>query len=119
MVHTVVGVFRHSGDADMAATQLRDEFILGTEELDVLGEAEWQGMTPPAPEGIAAWVVSFATAGLGNERSVEDPLGKRWIDKLWDGRTLVVARSGDPEKATMMAKEMQSLGAERIDLLPH
>jgi len=115
--NTVVGVFRHSGDADMAATHLRDEFILGAEELDILGEADWPVITPPAPEGIAAWVVSFATAGLPNEQSVEDPLGKRWIDQLWQGRTLVIARSGDLEKVNMMAKELRSLGAERIDVL--
>jgi hypothetical protein len=115
--HTVVGVFRHSGDADLAATQLRDEYILGTAELDVLGEADWPELTPPAPEGIAGWVVSFATAGIAHEQADDDPLGKRWIDKLWDGRTMVIARSGDPEKATMMAKELRTMGAERVDLL--
>lgn len=118
MGHTIIGVFRHSGDADLAAAQLREEFALEADELDIIGQAEWDNLTPPAPEGTSAWLVAAGTAmvtGAGDE----DPIGKRWGDKVWQGETLVVARVNDPETASAVAREMNVTGAYRVDLLPH
>lgn len=119
MGHTVIGVFDHSGDADLAAAHLRDEYTLAADELDVLGETEWENLTPPAPEGVNAWLIAAFTGGLVAGRGDEDPVGKRWGDQLWQGNTLVVARSFDPEVATAMAAEMHRVGAQRVDILPH
>lgn len=120
MAHTVIGLFTDSGDADIAAAHLRTEFALASDELDILGEAEWDNLTPPAPEGTAGWLLA-ATTGIGLQAGLgdEDPIGKRWIDQLWEGKTLVVARSNDPDIATEITREMRSLGADRVDLLPH
>lgn len=118
MAHTVVGVFEDSGDADVAAAHLRTEFALAADELDILGSAEWEDMTPPAPEGTAGWLLAATTGiGLAAPSGADDPLGKRWSDQLWEGRTLVVARSNDPDIAAALAKEMRFAGADRVDLL--
>jgi len=119
MGHTVIGVFDHSGDADLAAAHLRDEYTLAADELDVIGEAEWDNLTPPAPEGATAWLLASFSGGMVAGRGDEDPIGKRWGDRLWHGETLVVARSGDPEVAEAMASEMRRTGARRIDIMPH
>jgi hypothetical protein len=117
--HTIVGVFRHSGDADLAAAHLREEYALEADELDVIGQAEWDNLTPPAPGDTEAWVVAALTGGLSTASGDEDPIGKRWGDKVWQGETLVVARTYDPETAQAIAREMRITGADRIDLLPH
>lgn len=118
MSHTVIGIFRHSGDADMAATHLRDEYTLDADELDIIGEAEWENLTPPAPDGLSAWALASGfgiVAGLGDE----DPIGKRWADQVYQGNTMVVARSNDPDVAQSIARAMRETGADRVDLLPH
>ena len=117
MGHTVIGIFRHSGDADMAAAYLRDEYTLDADELDIIGEAEWDHLTPPAPEGLSAWALASgfgSVAGLGGE----DPIGKRWADQVYEGKTMVVARSNDPDTARSIARAMRETGADRVDLLP-
>lgn len=122
MGHTVIGVFFHSGDADLAAAHLREEYALEAGELDVIGQPEWDNLTPPAPDGVGTgYAVAPAVnlglrgAGMGDE----DPIGKRWGDKVVQGQTLVVCRTGDPELAVAMAKELRVTGAHRVDLLPH
>lgn len=118
MGYTVVGLFRHSGDAEMAADHLREEHVLYADDLDIIGEAEWENLTPPAPEGGSAWALAaFTGIGLAGGRADAEPLGKRWIDKLWQGETLVVARSADPEAAEIMAGELREMGAERVDII--
>lgn len=121
MGHAVVGVFKHSGDADLAAAYLREEYTLAADELDIIGQAEWDNMTPPAPEGEAAWYLVAGTGAIGLPAALgdEDPVSKRWMDKVWQGDTLVVARSNDPETAQAIARDMREQGADRIDLLPH
>jgi hypothetical protein len=121
--HTVIGVFRHSGDADLAAANLRDEFALNeSNELDIIGQAEWDNLNPPAPgDDTQTWLVASLT-GIGLKAPLsgdENPIGKRWGDKVWEGETLVVARSHDPEIATRMARELKHTGAYRVDILPH
>ncbi len=117
MGHTVVGLFKHSGDADLVAAYLRDEYTLAADELDIIGEAEWENMTPPAPEGESAWYLTAATGAIGI--GDENPVGKRWGDKLYEGNTLVVARAYDPDIAQSIARDLRVHGADRIDLLPH
>lgn len=119
MAHTVIGLFKESGDADIAAAHLREEFALAADELDIIGEAEWDNLTPPAPEGTSAWLLAAAMGGLTAGLGDEDPIGKRWIDKVWEGQTLVVARANDPDIATALVREMRAAGADRVDLLPH
>ncbi|HWI51935.1 MAG TPA: hypothetical protein VNT01_07325 [Symbiobacteriaceae bacterium] len=122
MGHTVIGVFRHSGDADLAAAHLREEYTLEAGELDLIGQAEWERMTPPAQAGVG---IGYAVAPLvdlglqGAAMGDEDPIGKRWGDKVVQGQTLLVARTGDPELAVAMARELRVTGADRVDLLPH
>lgn len=121
MGHTVIGVFRYSGDADLAAAHLREEYALEADELDVIGPDETENLTPPAAtlEGTDGWVVATLT-GIGLAPSGdEDPIGKRWGDKVNDEQTLVVARTNDPDVAESLARELRRTGAERIDLLPH
>ena len=121
MEYTVVGVFRHSGDADMAAAFLKEEYALAANEIDMIGEAEWDQLTPPAVQGTDAWLLAAVTGyGLQSlDRGDEELLGQRWIDKLWEGETLVVSRTGDPDQANEMAKGMREQGADRIDILTH
>ena len=120
MGYTIVGVFKHSGDADMVAAHLQGEYALEAGELDIIGQAEWDNLTPPAWGGVESWVVSSLTGiGLQATPGDEDPIGKRWGDKVVQGDTLVVARTNDPDIAHDMAREMRRTGADRIDLLPH
>lgn len=121
MGHTVIGVFRHSGDADLAAAHLREEYALEAGELDIIGQSEWERLTPPAPEFAGGYAVAplvnmgLEDAALGDE----DPIGKRWGDRVIRGDTLVIARTGDPDIAIAMAHELRITGARRVDLLPH
>ncbi|MEW8977624.1 MAG: hypothetical protein AB2385_04385 [Symbiobacterium sp.] len=116
MEHTVVGVFRHSGDADMAAAHLRDAFALGVDELEVLGEAELRmGRARAGPDD--SWLLAaFAETGLDGLEG-EDPVTRRWVDQVERGRTLVVIRSDDPDRATEMAGELRRAGAFRVDMI--
>lgn len=118
MGHTVVGVFRYSGDADLAAAHLQEEYALSASELDLIGEAEWDRLARPGMAGTEAWIMAAFT-GMGLQSGDEEPIGKRWGDRVWAGETLVVARSNDPEIAQAIARDMRHAGAERIDLLPH
>lgn len=119
MGHSVVGVFRHSGDADMAAAHLQDAFTLAEDELDIIGEAEFENLAAPMESRTDTWYLAALTgiglAGLGDE----DPVAKRWGDLVYKGQTIVVARSDDPDMAVDMAGEMRRAGADRVDLLPH
>jgi hypothetical protein len=117
--HTVIGVFRHSGDADLAAAYLQEEYTLSAGELDVIGQAEFDNLSHPAWGRTEAWIAAAFSGGISGAAGDEDPVGKRWGDKLWQGETLVVARANDPEQAQAIAREMRETGAERIDLLPH
>lgn len=108
MGHSVVGVFRHSGDADLVAAHLRDAFTLDEDELDIIDETE--------PGG--GWSTSASADDLALMGDA-DPVLKRWGDMAAEGRTVVVARSDDPDRAVEMAGEMRRAGAERVDLLPH
>jgi hypothetical protein len=106
----------------MAAAHLREEYTLEAGELDVIGEAEWENLNPPAPgSDTETWIVASLTGvGLNTPLSGdENPIGKRWGDKVWNGETLVVARTNDPDTATAMAKEFKQTGAYRVDVLPH
>lgn len=116
MGHTVLGVFRHSGDADLAAAHLREEYTLDEDELDIVDESS--SLSRPAQGEYGDGVLS-AFAGLGLVMGAEDPIGKRWGDQVDQGQTLVVARSDDPERARAIAHEMRVAGADRVDLLPH
>jgi hypothetical protein len=120
--HTVIGVFRHSGDADLAAAHLQEEYALEAGELDLIGEAEWERLHPPAPDGVGTGYAVAPAVNLGLQGAWmgdEDPIGKRWGDKVVRGETLVVARTGDPDIAVAIAREMRVTGADRVDLLPH
>lgn len=121
MGHTIVGVFQHSGDADLAAAHLRDEFALDADELDILGEADWAGIgkSRPSVGAFDTWMLSAASGGVIGDPGDEDPVLKRWGDMVWDGRTVIVARSDDPDIAQAIARDMRETGADRIDLLPH
>lgn len=119
MGHSVVGVFRHSGDADLAAAHLRDTYILAEDKLDIIGEAEFENLAAPMEARTDNWYLAAMTgiglSGLGDE----DPIAKRWGDMVYRGHTIVVARSDDPDTAVDMAGEMRRAGADRVDLLPH
>lgn len=96
MGHTVVGVFRYSGDADLVAAHLRDAYTLDEDELDIMEDVHWEG-----------------DGGLQGA----DPVMRRWGDMPGRGRTVVLARSDDPDEAVEIAREMRRAGAERVDLL--
>jgi len=118
--HTIIGVFPDSGDADLAAAHLREEFALEAGELDVVGQAEWDELSFPAEGDPGQWVVNALTAGgLKTPLGDEDSIGKRWGDRVIHGDTLVVARTHDPDVAQAIAEEFHHLGAAHVDLLPH
>ncbi len=120
MGHTVVGVFKHSGDADLVAAYLRDEFVLDEHELDVIGQAEFDRLARPAQGGTETWAMAALTGiGLAPGLGDEDPVSKRWGDKVYHGETLVVARSHDPEVAQRIAEAFRRTGADHIDIIPH
>jgi hypothetical protein len=118
--HTVIGTFRHSGDADLAAAHLREEYALEADELDLIGPAEWDKLTRPAYIGTEGWLIA-ALSGLGMHEGVgdEDPVAKRWREIPMGGGTLIVARTPDPDVATAMARELRRTGAAQVDILPH
>lgn len=119
MGQTVVGVFRHSGDADLAAAHLRDAYVLDEDELDIIGEAEFDNLAAPMENRSDNWYLAAMT-GIGlNGLGDEDPVSKRWGDMVYKGQTIVVARSDDPDRAVDIAGEMRRAGADRVDLLPH
>lgn len=97
MGHTVVGIFRYSGDADLAAAHLRDAYTLDEDRLDIMEDVGWGG-----DDGLYYYA---------------DPLMRRWGDMPARGRTVLVARSDDPDEAVELAREMRRAGAERVDLL--
>lgn len=105
----------------MAAAHLMEEYALDAAELDVVGQSEWDNLRYPAPGDPDIRTVAALTGGqlLAAASGDEDPIGKRWGDKVVQGYTLVIARSGDPEQAQTIARELRQTGAERVDLLPH
>jgi len=118
--HTIIGVFPDSGDADLAAAHLREEFALEAGELDLVGQAEWENLSFPADGEPSQLVASALTAGgLRAALGDEDSIGKRWGDRVVQGDTLVVARTYDPDVAQAMAEALHNLGAAYVDLLPH
>nr|PZN70653.1 MAG: hypothetical protein DIU55_10875 [Bacillota bacterium] len=133
MGKTVVGLFRHSGDADLAAAHLRDAFALDEDQLDVIGEADVRSMSGARISDTDAWLLAaFWEVGLDpglnpdldpgldpdmGQAGGGDPVVRRWGDQVRRGRTLVVVRSDDPDRAIAMAGEMRRAGAERVDLL--
>lgn len=100
MGYTIIGVFSESGDADLAAAHLREEFALDAGELEMIGQTEWDNLR-----------------GAAEGDSDGDPIGKRWGDRVAQGDTLVVARTGDPDVAEAVVQEMHQLGAVYVDLL--
>jgi hypothetical protein len=111
-------VFKDSLDADVVAAYLREEFALEANEIDVIGDTHPDQVTRPAPGGPEEWVLaSFTGMGLNQTMGGDDPVYKRWGDKLLDGDALVVARVNDPDLADAVTREMRINGAERVDLL--
>jgi hypothetical protein len=120
MGHTIIGIFRHSGDADLVAAHLRDEYALADSELDVIGEGDRERLRRPLTGEAVDWLVASMTGiGLSADPGPEEPIVKRWGDRLHAGETLVVARANDPEIANAIAGDMRRTGADRVDLLPH
>lgn len=119
MSQTVAGLFRESGQADLAAARLREEYALtGEEDLDVIGPAEWEELGRPEPRGgLATWLLAFTGVGLEEPMAEADVLNKRWGDLLMDEETLVVARTGDREMAEEISHTMYEAGARRVDIL--
>lgn len=118
--HTVVGIFQHSGDADLAAAHLRDAYTLDEDELDLIDEGGFEQRSGGVSEGGGDhWMTALLTGGFSMGLGDMDPIAKRWGDQTQQGKTLVVARSDDPERAQEIAAEMRRAGADRVDLLPH
>lgn len=116
MGKTVVGLFRHSGDADLVAAHLRETYALEADQLDVIGEAELRADGGSRFGGTDAWLLAaFTGIGLDDPASL-DPVARRWGDQVRAGHTLVVARSEDPDQAVEIAGEMRRAGADRVDL---
>jgi hypothetical protein len=123
MGHTIVGVFRHSGDADLAAAHLREEYALEAEELDVIGEAEWENLTRPAAEGVSAgssppspaalpprWGMKTRWASAG---AIRWPMAIRWwccapVIRTW--RTPWPRTSGKPGRIASMCFRTDDTG---------
>jgi hypothetical protein len=112
---TVIGVFRHSGDADLAAAYLREEFTLGEDHLEVIDDS--QGLETPA-HSVADTGLLFSTLGDSDQTGEKEPIGKRWGDRVAAGDLLVVVRSDDADQVNAIAYGMRVSGAERVDLLP-
>ncbi|BAD40880.1 hypothetical protein [Symbiobacterium thermophilum] len=129
MGKTVVGLFRHSGDADLAAAHLRDAFALDADRLNVIGEADLGAMSGARISDTDAWLLAaFADVGMevgldaGSDPGLDlagsrAPVFRRWGDQVRRGRTLVVARADDPDEAVAIAGEMRRAGADRVDLI--
>ncbi len=132
MRKTVVGLFRHSGDADLVAAHLRETFALDADKLDVIGQAELSAAGGAGLNETDAWLLAALAdteldgldgpGGLYELDDLEgpgarDPVARRWGDQVRRGRTLVVARCDDPDQATEIAREMRRAGAHRVDLL--
>lgn len=114
---TVVGVFRHSGDAQLAAEHLLEEYALTDQELDVLGPGDaWRLQRPAPPEYL--WALSSLTGvGLSGFPG-EEAVGHRFAGEAQTGeKTLVIARTFDEEMAREFAEELHRAGAEAVDIL--
>jgi hypothetical protein len=116
--YSVVGLFKDSLDADVVAAYLREEFALEANEIDVIGDTHPDRVPRPAPGAPEEWVLTaFTGIGINGNIGEEDPVYKRWGDKLLNGDVLVVARVNDPDLADAVTREMRVNGAERVDLL--
>ncbi|MGE5675662.1 MAG: hypothetical protein ACM3XM_17570 [Mycobacterium leprae] len=124
MSYTIVGLFRHSGDAEMAADNLRAEFTLDNNELDLVLQSEWEGLSHPAWSEVYRpqwgqtdpWLVSSLDKGIATGQD-DDPVGKRWGDQVAEGSSLVVARANDPDVANAIARELRETGASAVDVI--
>lgn len=114
---TVVGTFRHSGDAQLAAAHLLEEYALTETELDVLGPGDaWRLQRPASPEAL--WALSALTGiGLAGFPGEVAP-GHRYAREALAGeKTLVIARTFDAEQAREFAQALRRAGAESVDIL--
>lgn len=115
---TVVGVFRHSGDAQLAAEHLLEEYTLTERELDVLGPGDaWRLQRPAPPEYLWA-LASLSGVGLSGFPGEYEAVGHRFAgEALNEEKTLVVARTFDEEQARELAEELYRAGAEAVDII--
>lgn len=114
---TVVGVFRHSGDAHLAGEHLLEEFALTDQELDVIGPGDTDRLVRPEPGVGDLALMTYLALPPGGVVG-ENPVASRWGDqvRLYE-RTLVVARTFDEEMAEEMARELRRAGADRVDII--
>lgn len=119
---TVVGIFRHSGDAHLAAAHLLDAYALTDEQLDVIGPGDaWRLNRPGLTDG-EQWLMAAALGGIGEAGfpPAEDPVGRRWsLEAIYGEKTLVVARTYDEDMAREMAEDLKRTGAETVDILTY
>jgi hypothetical protein len=120
--YTVVGIFVHSANADLAAATLMDDFYLSGEQIDILTPSWADDLPRPATDfaraGVqSAGITSFTGAAL--ELTDNDPVAKRWGDLIRAGDWAVVARTHEGDNAEAIAASLREAGAERVDILPH
>lgn len=116
---TVVGVFRHSGDAHLAAAHVLDEFALTEDALDVLGSGDSWGLLR-VRDGEERWTNGRLRGLHAAAFPGEDPAARRWAGAaMYEGKTLVLARTHDEEMAAEIAAALRRTGAEPVDLIPH
>ncbi len=110
-------MFRHSGDAELAAEHLLEEFALTEAELNVFDPGEAWRLERPAAEEYR-WVAAFLS-GVGQAGDAEySAVGHRFAGEIRAGdRTLVVARTFDQDQANEYARELSRAGAEWVDIL--
>lgn len=122
MGHTVVGLFVHSDAADLAAATLRDEHNLSGDELDILTPSFAGDLPRPANDTAANGLDTEAFnsyTGAANQMGDNDPVAKRWGDRVRAGDWAVVARANDGDEAESFVRSLREAGAYRVDLLPH
>lgn len=122
MGHTILGLFIHSDAADLAAAMLRDEHVLGGDELDILmpsfaGDLP-RPATDPAARGIETDAITSFTSAA-DQFGDRDPVARRWGDRVRAGDWAVVARANDGDEAESIAHSLKEYGAYRVDILPH
>lgn len=114
---SVVGIFRYSGDADLAADHLRSAYALTEPDLEVLGAPDSHRLRPADPTG-ADWQLAAGPTPPWNQPGDLDLVARRW-GYLAEHRDhhLVVARTHDEDQALAMAADLVRWGAEPVDII--
>lgn len=111
---TIVALFRHSGDADLAAAHLLADLGLTEAQVAVVAPADVAETDMFAGQQAFAGLWATAAGAADGDAAIV----RRWGGEVVHaGKTLVVARPGDTLDPYELAEALHRSGAEQIDIM--